>query len=795
MKQKSSFGKTMLRNILIATILIFAITMFFIAQYSFGTAQKDSKKYAQELAGKYAAQVQNELNQVVNISQTFTAQLEQAAIHETNLGEQATIDSFKSILKTNKNFVGVWFKYKDDYHVFPNVENAKVPGAYDKTGTFNPYVVRSGSTLKYQVGSVYNEKNDWIGGPKKLGKPYITAPYFYPVDGVKVLMTSVCIPMYKYGKFIGSAGIDLTLDSLTKLISSIKIYETGYAFLIDEYGVLIGHPQKDLVGKKILEVVKNDKDYAALLENSKNGKNHSFDKTASTTGIKATYYSLPFTIKGVEKNWTFAINAPIDEYLESAIFMRNFSIIASIIGLLIITLIIYFSVNRLNTYLEKISLGLEEFFIFFNTKTSSTRDIEINSDCEFGVMAYSINHNVAKIKNAIEEDHQLINEVKGVVEVVANRKFDKRVSKTTSTQSLNELKELLNDMLDKLEAQVGKDMNKIIEALEKYTNRDFTAKLDEKNSGNIGQKIIQMNNMITTMLQDSQKDGLSLMQSANRLAQNMNTLNSNANNQASSLEESSASIEEITSNIEQTNNKAQEMNNISEQTKASADEGKKLATDTVSAMDAINHTVMEINEAIAVIDQIAFQTNILSLNAAVEAATAGEAGKGFAVVAGEVRNLASRSAEAAKEIKELVENATTKAENGKQISGKMIEGFTNLEEKIVDTSKLIEDVTMAAKEQSLGMRQISDAVSLLDKFTQENASVADETNSIARETNSIAKIVVENVDKNNFEGKNLTYNNDFEQSSVSSTNKPVKTTPETTQIKEENSDDHDWESF
>ena len=360
---------------------------------------------------------------------------------------------------------------------------------------------------------------------------------------------------------------------------------------------------------------------------------------------------------------------------------------------------------------------------------------------------------INKLNKEQEENETIINSTISVVNEVKSGLMSSRIKGSTSSQSVNLLKDLLNEMLENLEKLVGSDINKLTEVLTKYSSRDFTAKLDSQTSGEIGAKIVEMNKMITDILQTNQSDGQTLQNSANELLSNVDTLSNNATNQAASLEETAASIDEITSNIQQTNQKAQEMSSISNETKSSANEGQRLANDTAQAMDEINNTVININEAISVIDQIAFQTNILSLNAAVEAATAGEAGKGFAVVAAEVRNLASRSAEAAKEIKALVENATSKANNGKNISSKMIEGFNQLESKIANTNELIDDVTNAAKEQSIGMAQISDAINQLDSFTQQNALVADKAKNIAQETNSIALSVVQNVSKNNFDGK------------------------------------------
>ena len=195
------------------------------------------------------------------------------------------------------------------------------------------------------------------------------------------------------------------------------------------------------------------------------------------------------------------------------------------------------------------------------------------------------------------------------------------------------------------------------------------------------------------------------------------------------------------------------MTEYSHELSNSANSGQELAKSTSNAMDEINEQVTAINEAITVIDQIAFQTNILSLNAAVEAATAGEVGKGFAVVAQEVRNLAARSAEAAKDIKNIVETATNKADEGKSISANMIQGYENLLENIDKTTKTITDISTSSKEQEISIQQINDVVSTLDKQTQQNAQIAAETNEIADETDKVAKKIVNEALSKKFIGK------------------------------------------
>ena len=239
------------------------------------------------------------------------------------------------------------------------------------------------------------------------------------------------------------------------------------------------------------------------------------------------------------------------------------------------------------------------------------------------------------------------------------------------------------------------------------------------------------------------ENGETLQESSSNMTNSMNNLAEKANEQAASLEETAAALEEITSITRNNTQNATKMATLGQVVKKSVLSGEELASKTASSMDEINEKVKAINSAITVIDQIAFQTNILSLNAAVEAATAGEAGKGFAVVAAEVRNLASRSAEAAKEIKNLVEEANIKTNDGKLISSDMIEGYKELNKNISETINIIEDVSAASKEQMLGIEQINQTVNMLDRVTQENANESNNVSNITNETLSMALLLVE----------------------------------------------------
>jgi len=456
------------------------------------------------------------------------------------------------------------------------------------------------------------------------------------------------------------------------------------------------------------------------------------------------------------QNLTQSIN---EEISTAAQMFITFAIIA-ISGFL---LIIFISFTVTKDILNKIKIfqaGLLNFFSFVNKQTPTAVLIGLTSSDEFGVMSKIVNENIKNTERIINQEQAFLNEVAQVVEKTKQGELTHKLSCEIQSDALNALKISFNDMIATLNKNIANNTNKVLEVLEKFAQFDFRKSI-ENAYGVIELRLNDVNSLINTMLVNNKANGLTLQLSANTLLQNVEVLSTASNQAAASLEETAAALEEITGNITSNTENIIKMSRYANELTSSANQGEKLANQTNISMDEINEQVEAINDAITVIDQIAFQTNILSLNAAVEAATAGEAGKGFAVVAAEVRNLANRSADAAKEIKMLVENANLKANNGKNIANEMILGYHSLNDNINKTLELIKDIESASKEQQIGIEQINNAVAELDQQTQQNAQVASQTRQIAQSTQRIANNVVHDANEKEFIGKETVTAHDF----------------------------------
>ena len=440
------------------------------------------------------------------------------------------------------------------------------------------------------------------------------------------------------------------------------------------------------------------------------------------------------------------------EAREVASSFSSIMIIILLISLIIGVLIAYLISSQLVKSVQKVQTGLQDFFDFLNKKTTKSSIIDLNSKDEFGQMAKTINSNIQDIEKSTLQDDEFVKDIADFAKEIGNGNLTAQITKETQTKSLLELKEILSKMQLDLNQSIAECIPTLIHVLSSYKNHDFTV-TSPNTTSKVAVAINELGDVISDLLSQSFNVGKSLENSSETLINNVEKLNLSSNEAASSLEETSDVLEEITTTVSNNSKNVIEMENYSKEVDSSAKEGQKLAKNTGEAMIEITDQVNAITESISVIDQIAFQTNILSLNAAVEAATAGEAGKGFAVVAQEVRNLASQSAAAANEIKTLVEVATSKALYGKSISNEMIEGYDKLLGNIEKTTESIESIAIASKEQEKGISQINSSIALLDSKTQENASIANETKEIAMKTDVIAREIV--LDLSNKKFKNM----------------------------------------
>lgn len=272
-------------------------------------------------------------------------------------------------------------------------------------------------------------------------------------------------------------------------------------------------------------------------------------------------------------------------------------------------------------------------------------------------------------------------------------------------------------------------LQEAVEHFDHIARGDLSHTIADRGRNEIGKLFAAMKNMqdgLTRTVSTVRDSSSSIHIGAREIASGNNDLSSRTEQQASSLEETAASMEQLTATVRQNADNARQGSTLASDASTSAGRGGEVVEQVITTMHGISESSRKVVDIIGVIDSIAFQTNILALNASVEAARAGEQGRGFAVVAGEVRNLASRSAEAAKEIKALIENSAAQIQRGSNLVESAGDTMREVVSSVRRVTDIMDEISSASQEQSTGIEQVNLAISQMDQVTQQNAALVQE---------------------------------------------------------------------
>ncbi|WP_312222857.1 methyl-accepting chemotaxis protein [Rhizobium rhizoryzae] len=588
----------------------------------------------------------------------------------------------------------------------------------NEDGVFTPYWSkdRNGAIQYSTFAAKYDA--EWYALAARSRKGAITAPYLAEGTDVPTTMSSIAYPVLSGGKMIGVSGVDISLRSLSEKLKALKPFGTGRVLLVDQTGQWMVAPKDDQLMKPYqaegadslktaLASVKS-----AVLENLTSDTGEGFDRLI-----------YPFAVPGVNATWAVIIDIPSTAISAPVTEQTKMMILGGLIVLGAVMISLFLAVRGLAQRplhglvgdVERMSNG-----DYSNEISNQARGDEI------GMVAKALEgfrHRLAESHNlAAEADAQRSaaegerrrNEAERSQSAAIQQHIVAALGTGLAHLSQGNLTYRINDDFPGDYAAIKRDFNSAVESLE--------------------QAIASVNGSVVNIAAGTSE----ISESAADLAKRTET-------QAASLEQTAAALNELT---EQVNASADNAGTAASAVSIAVTDAEKsggVVQKAVASMHGIEQSSQEISRIIGVIDEIAFQTNLLALNAGVEAARAGEAGKGFAVVAQEVRELAQRSANAAKEIKSLINASAAQVQDGVALVGEAGKSLEKIAQQVMQINGLIRQISVSASEQASGLKEVNMAVNQMDQVTQQNAAMVEETTAASMallgESNTLRNLV------------------------------------------------------
>lgn len=383
--------------------------------------------------------------------------------------------------------------------------------------------------------------------------------------------------------------------------------------------------------------------------------------------------------------------------------------------------------------------------------------LENDMEANIEVAGYHFSLNLLPIRNRSGErvailvewrdrtqDVQLLKNVQGAVNNAQKGYLSSRIDLTHLDGISKDLSISINELMDSIERALS-DVGRVTGAMSEGDLTEIITNEYEGDLGNLKESINASISRLDGIVSVSVKASGIVDDASREVAAGAHDLSDRVQNQAAALEQTSATMHEMNSAIQNNTQNSQEAQLLAQGVQKKTEQGRTVMQDNIKAMNSIQESSHKIADIVSLIDGIAFQTNLLALNAAVEAARAGEHGRGFAVVAGEVRALAQKSAEAAKDIKLLIDESVSRIDEGTKLTTESGEVLVTVASEVDRMTLMIEEIAAASSEQAIGISQVHDAINSIDEITQQNAALVEETTAAAESMSEQANSLSSNM--------------------------------------------------
>jgi len=656
-----------------------------------------TNRYAGAVADDAIQSVQADIGQIQSTARAMAVSI--GAAREAGMTDRATVvGMLKPNAESSDMVLGSWLMARD--FDGKNAESLGRPES-GKHGEFTPYWVHSGGKLSLEALTGENPFGDsYFAVPEKSGRAEIIEPYSYTVAGKSVLMTSIVYPVTANGQFVGIAGLDIALDAISGTLGALKPLGEGRVMLLSSTGKWVAHPD---AAKRMQPYADPGADQVASVLA---GGQAVEIKGVVAGDVPMVRVVRPVPIPALHATWALVMDVPVAaitgpaDRLAKILFIGGLVITAAVLAALFFAsaALVKKPLTGLTRSVDKLSAGRYDEAV-----------PGIGGGDEIGAIARALDgfrHDLADGQRLRAEQ-----EAERAAAEVERQRHEQEAQAFAAAQA--------------------KAVNTLGEGMERLVDGDLIWRMREDDFQGEAAKMPRDFNAAVESLQTTMAGILTAARSIRggcaEISSAADDLSQRTERQAAGLEQTAAALDQITATVKRSSEGAERARLVTISAKAAAERSGAVVKEAVQAMGGIEKSSQSITQIIGVIDEIAFQTNLLALNAGVEAARAGDAGRGFAVVAQEVRALAQRSADAAKEIKGLISASTDQVGKGVKLVGETGETLAQILTQVAEINELVGEIASSSKEQAVGLAEVNEAVNQMDQVTQQNAAMVEQS--------------------------------------------------------------------